>query len=112
MRQQLGGLQLAIMRVLWARGRSSVSEVHRLVLTVSNDQRILPQHLARAIREAVRSPAQTATLATLLARIELALIRQRLETLPTKTAAARSLGITREALYGKLRRLGAPTRGR
>src|SRR5262245_27708562 len=87
-------------------------EVHRLVLTVANDQRIRPQHLAGPIRDAARSPAQTATLATLLARIELALIRQRLETLPTKTAAARSLGITREALYGKLRRLGAPTRGR
>jgi len=87
-------------------------EVHRLVLTVANDQRIRPQHLAGPIRDVARSPAQTATLATLLARIELALIRQRLETLPTKTAAARSLGITREALYGKLRRLGAPTRGR
>jgi DNA-binding NtrC family response regulator len=87
-------------------------EVHRLVLTVSNDQRIRPHHLATPIRDATRAPAQTATLATLLARIELALIRQRLDTLPTKTAAARSLGITREALYGKLRRLGAPTRGR
>jgi two-component system response regulator HydG len=87
-------------------------EVHRLVLTVSNDQRIRPHHLAAAIRETARSSANTAPLATLLARIELALIRQRLEALPTKTAAARSLGITREALYGKLRRLGAPTRGR
>jgi DNA-binding NtrC family response regulator len=87
-------------------------EVHRLVLTVANDQRIRPHHLAAPIRDATRAPAQTATLATLLARIELALIRQRLDILPTKTAAARSLGITREALYGKLRRLGAPTRGR
>jgi DNA-binding NtrC family response regulator len=87
-------------------------EVHRLVLTVSNDQRIRPHHLAAPIRDTARSPAHTAPLATLLARIELALIRQRLEALPTKTAAARSLGITREALYGKLRRLGAPTRGR
>jgi predicted transcriptional regulator len=32
MRQQLGGLQLAIMRVLWARGRSSVSEVQQVLL--------------------------------------------------------------------------------
>jgi DNA-binding NtrC family response regulator len=87
-------------------------EVHRLVLTVANDQRIRPHHLAAPIRDATRAPIQTATLATLLARIELALIRQRLDILPTKTAAARSLGITREALYGKLRRLGAPTRGR
>jgi two-component system response regulator HydG len=87
-------------------------EVHRLVLTVANDQRIRPHHLAPGIREAAWGFSQTAPLATLLARIELALIRQRLEALPTKTAAARSLGITREALYGKLRRLGAPTRGR
>jgi len=86
-------------------------EVHRLVLTVANDQRIRPHHLAAAIRSAARLSDAT-PLATLLARIELALIRQRLDALPTKTAAARSLGITREALYGKLRRLGAPTRGR
>ena len=66
----------------------------------------------RPIRETAQRPSHAAPLATLLARIELALIRQRLDALPTKTAAARSLGITREALYGKLRRLGAPTRGR
>ena len=87
-------------------------EVHRLVLTVANDQRIRPHHLGPSIRDAARRPAQTAPLAALLARIELALIRQRLDALPTKTAAARSRGITREALYGKLRRLGASTRGR
>jgi two-component system response regulator HydG len=87
-------------------------EVHRLVLTVANDQRLRPHHLAVSVRAAAERPWQAAPLATLLARIELALIRQRLESLPTKTAAARSLGITREALYGKLRRLGAPTRGR
>ncbi len=86
-------------------------EVHRLVLTVASDQRIRPHHLAAPIREAA-ARWHAAPLATLLARIELALIQQRLDALPTKTAAARSLGITREALYGKLRRLGAPTRGR
>jgi two-component system response regulator HydG len=87
-------------------------EVHRLVLTVANDQRLRPHHLATSVRAAADRPWQAAPLATLLARVELALIRQRLESLPTKTAAARSLGITREALYGKLRRLGVPTRGR
>jgi transcriptional regulator with PAS, ATPase and Fis domain len=87
-------------------------EVHRLVLTVASDQRIRPHHLAPGIRDAVDRPSLAAPLSTLLARIELALIRQRLDALPTKTAAARSLGITREALYGKLRRLGAPTRRR
>ena len=84
-------------------------EVHRLVLTVANDQRIRPHHLAPAIR-ACTTPL--VPLAPLMARIELALILQRMDALPTKAAAARSLGITREALYGKLRRLGAPTRGR
>jgi len=50
-------------------------------------------------------------LARILARVELALIRQRLQQEPTKSAAARSLGITREALYAKLRRLGTASGG-
>ncbi|MCW5893301.1 MAG: sigma-54-dependent Fis family transcriptional regulator [bacterium] len=87
-------------------------EVHRLVLTVPNDQRIRPHHLASRIRDARHAPQTAEPLARLMARVELALIRQRLQELPTKAAAARSLGITREALYGKLRRLGLPTRGR
>lgn len=87
-------------------------EVHRLVLTVANDQRIRPHHLARTIRDTSRRPPEPEPLRRLVARVELALIRQRLQELPTKSAAARSLGITREALYGKLRRLGLPTRGR
>jgi DNA-binding NtrC family response regulator len=87
-------------------------EVHRLVLTVANDQRIRPHHLARTIRDVTRRPPPPEPLRRLVARVELALIRQRLQELPIKSAAARSLGITREALYGKLRRLGCPTRGR
>jgi len=38
--------------------------------------------------------------------VELAVIQDRLRRYPSKAAAARSLGITREALYAKLRRLG------
>jgi two-component system response regulator HydG len=115
-RRQTGGFAAETLDVLarypWPGNvRELEHEVHRLVLTVSIDQRIRPHHLAASIRETAALP-HAAPLATLLARIELALIRQRLEALPTKTAAARSLGITREALYGKLRRLGAPTRGR
>jgi two-component system response regulator HydG len=87
-------------------------EVHRLVLTVANDQRIRPHHLTRAIRDITKRPPAPEPLRRMVARVELALIRQRLQELPTKSAAARSLGITREALYGKLRRLGLPTRGR
>jgi len=100
----------ALSRYAWPGNvRELEHEVHRLVLTVANDQRIRPHHLAPAIR-ACTTPM--VPLAPLLARVELALILQRMDALPTKAAAARSLGITREALYGKLRRLGAPTRGR
>ena len=46
----------------------------------------------------------------MLARVELAILRDRIEALPSKAAAARSLGITREALYAKLRRLAPAPR--
>jgi DNA-binding NtrC family response regulator len=81
-------------------------EVHRLVLTVPAGRRIRSAHLAPRIRAAAAGTAQPEPLARVLARVELALIRQRLAVLGTKAATARSLGITREALYGKLRRLG------
>ncbi len=80
-------------------------EVHRLVLTVPPGARIGRHHLAARIRAADRTAA-TEPLARLLARVELSVIRQRLAQQPTKAAAARSLGITRETLYAKLRRLG------
>jgi len=100
----------AMSRYAWPGNvRELEHEVHRLVLTVGNDERIRPPHLAPAIRAGTTS---LAPLAPLLARFELALILQRLDALPSKAAAARSLGITREALYGKLRRLGVPTGGR
>ena len=63
------------------------------------------EDFARRIREA--DPfGPDEPLNRILARVELALIRQRLQQTPTKSAAARSLGITREALYAKMRRLG------
>ncbi|HLK10562.1 MAG TPA: sigma-54 dependent transcriptional regulator [Candidatus Binatia bacterium] len=80
-------------------------EVHRLVLTVPPGVRIGRLHLAARIRAADRADVGE-PLARLLARVELTLIRQRIAQQPTKAAAARSLGITREALYAKLRRLG------
>ena len=86
--------------------RELANEVHRLVLSIGQGRRIRRHHLARRIRDA--DPfVQDEPLARILARVELALIRQRLQHQPTKSAAARSLGITREALYAKLRRLGA-----
>jgi DNA-binding NtrC family response regulator len=90
--------------------RELANEVHRLVLSVCPAQRIRRHHLAARIRDA--DPlAQGEPLARILARVELALIRQRLQQQPTKTAAARSLGITREALYAKLRRLATASGG-
>jgi DNA-binding NtrC family response regulator len=85
--------------------RELENEIHRLVLSVGRGQRIRRHHLALRIREAGGLPIEE-PLARILARVELALIRQRLQQQPTKTAAARSLGITREGLYAKMRRLG------
>jgi transcriptional regulator with PAS, ATPase and Fis domain len=75
------------------------------VLSVGAGERIRRHHLARRVRQADGMVADE-PLARVLGRVELALIRERLERAPTKTAAARSLGITREALYAKMRRLG------
>jgi DNA-binding NtrC family response regulator len=83
--------------------RELENEVHRLVLLVGQGKRIARHHLARRIRDAERVDEP---LARILRRVELAIIRERLQQTATKTAAARSLGITREALYAKLRRLG------
>jgi two-component system response regulator HydG len=80
-------------------------EVHRLVLTVGAGERIGRRHLARGIRESSHA-APVEPLGRILRRVELALVRQRIAEQPTKAAAARSLGITREALYAKLHRLG------
>ncbi len=80
-------------------------EVHRLVLTVAPNTRILPEDLAPRIRHHGAVPPDE-PLDDMLARVEIALIRARLDRFPTKADAARSLGITREGLYAKLRRLG------
>jgi DNA-binding NtrC family response regulator len=80
-------------------------EMHRLVLTLPRDAVIVPEHLAARIRHH-GAVASDEPLDDMLARVEIALIRERLERFPTKADAARSLGITREGLYAKLRRLG------
>jgi transcriptional regulator with PAS, ATPase and Fis domain len=85
--------------------RELENEVHRLVLSVPPERRIRRQDLARRIRDAVPH-ATLEPLDRILQRVEMAIIRERLHGLPSKTAAARSLGITREALYAKMRRLG------
>ncbi len=80
-------------------------EVHRIVLTLGRDTVVLPDHLAIRIRHHAGVPANE-PLDDMMARVEIALIRDRLDRFPTKADAARSLGITREGLYAKLRRLG------
>ena len=90
--------------------RELENEIHRLVLSVAPGERLRRHHLARRIRDA-DAAALDEPLDRILERVELALIRQRLRQQPTKSAAARSLGITREALYAKMRRLGMGTRG-
>jgi two-component system response regulator HupR/HoxA len=90
--------------------RELENEIHRLVLTVGQGQRIRRHHLAPRIRDADGSGLEE-PLHRILARVELALISQRLQQSASKSAAARSLGITREALYAKMRRLGLATRG-
>ena len=112
--RETGGFDGDALRVLQAypwpgNVRELENEIHRLVLCLAQGQRIRRQHLARRIREADPA-AHDEPLSRLLERVEIALIRQRLQEKPTKTAAARSLGITREALYAKMRRLGMTTR--
>jgi two-component system response regulator HydG len=85
-------------------------EVHRLVLTTVPGEPITARHLAARIRTGARAEPRGEPLRRILARVELAVVRQRLCEAPSKAAAARSLGITREALYQKLRRLAAAER--
>jgi two-component system, NtrC family, response regulator HydG len=112
--RQTGGFDPGALRVLqtypWPGNvRELENETHRLVLSVGAGERILRHHLAPHIRDADGGPADE-PLARMLARVEVALIRQRLRQTPTKSAAARSLGLTREGLYAKMRRLGIGAR--
>jgi transcriptional regulator with GAF, ATPase, and Fis domain len=109
-RRETGGFDADALRLLCAypwpgNVRELENEIHRLVLSVPRGARIRPRHLARRIRD-VPHEMPDVPLDRLLARVELAIIRQRLAEKATKRAAAASLGITREALYAKMRRLG------
>ncbi|MFN8542940.1 MAG: sigma-54 dependent transcriptional regulator [Candidatus Binatia bacterium] len=95
----------ALARYAWPGNvRELEHEVHRLVLTVAAGARIQARHLPQRIRGA-NNEIDVEPLARILARVEHAVLRQRLDAQPSKAAAARSLGISREALYAKLRRL-------
>ena len=109
-----GGLDLEAQRLLqmypWPGNvRELENETHRLVLVVRPGERIRPHHLARRIRE-TPTAVHDEPLDRILQRVEVATIRARLQRIATKSAAAQSLGITREALYAKMRRLGLSLR--
>jgi two-component system response regulator AtoC len=81
-------------------------EIHRLVLATPQGLPIDVHSLAVRIRMAA-DEVRGEPLDHILRRVELAVLRDRIRHAPSKAAAARSLGITREALYWKLRRLEA-----
>jgi len=85
-------------------------EIHRLVLTQPQGLPIDVHALAARIRIAA-DHSTGEPLDHILRRVELAILRDRIRHAPSKAAAARSLGITREALYWKLRRLEATEPG-
>jgi len=84
--------------------RELAHEMHRLVLMLPAGIRLRRTHLAPEVRAADRSSPASEPLAAILARVEASVLLARLAVFPSKAAAARSLGITREGLYRRLRR--------
>ncbi len=96
--------------------RELENEIHRLVLCAEPDERITPDLLAAWIIEGAPPAAADGTrpLKEIVREVELATIRARLrEHGYHRGATARSLGMTRESLWAKLRQLGfvPPRRG-
>jgi DNA-binding NtrC family response regulator len=95
--------------------RELQNEVHRLVLCAEEEERIPAALLAPWILEGAPTGADGARpLKEIVREVELATIRARLrEHGYHRSATARSLGITREALWAKIRQLGfaLPRRG-
>jgi two-component system response regulator AtoC len=89
--------------------RELENEIHRLVLCAEPGDRVTPDLLASWIVEGAPSAAGDGTrpLKEIVREVELATIRARLrEHGYHRTATARSLGMTRESLWAKLRQLG------
>jgi len=96
--------------------RELENEIHRLVLCAEAGERITPDLLAAWIVEGAPPAAGGGArpLKEIVREVELATIRARLrEHGYHRAATARSLGMTRESLWAKLRQLGfvAPRRG-
>jgi transcriptional regulator with PAS, ATPase and Fis domain len=111
--RKTGGFEPATLTVLaryaWPGNvRELQNEVHRLVLCAEPDETLAPDMLAPWILEEVPASAMTDTpLRDLIRQVEAAIIQSRLREHGYRRAAtARSLGITREALWAKLRQLG------
>jgi len=114
-RRELDGLAPstieALQRYSWPGNvRELEHEVHRLVLSLPQGRRVYPHHLAPRIQASAEACGDQQPLRHIVRNVELAVIRQRLREHPTKASAARSLGLTREALYDKIRRLEAAAR--
>jgi DNA-binding NtrC family response regulator len=89
--------------------RELENEIHRLVLCAEPGDRVTPDLLASWIVEGAPSAAADGTrpLKEIVREVELATIRARLRDHGYhRTATARSLGMTRESLWAKLRQLG------
>ena len=89
--------------------RELENEIHRLVLCAEPGERMTPDLLASWIVEGAPSAAGDGTrpLKEIVREVEAATIRARLrEHGYHRTATARSLGMTRESLWAKLRQLG------
>ncbi len=83
-------------------------EVHRLVLCAEPNEEIAPDALAPwVVGEVAASPATVGPLYEVMRQLETAIVQSRLrEHGYRRTETARSLGITRAALWKKLRALG------
>ncbi len=99
----------ALERYAWPGNvRQLATEIHRLVLCAEPGEWIMPELLASWIVEDTAAPADGArALKEIVREVELATILARLrEHGYHRSATARSLGMTRESLWAKLRLLG------
>jgi len=93
--------------------RQLENEIHRLVLCAEPNDELAPNALNPLIAGyVVASPATEAPLRELMRQLEAAIVQSRLREHGYRRAeTARSLGITREALWAKLRALGLASPG-
>jgi Nif-specific regulatory protein len=93
--------------------RELENEMQRALALVEPGEAIGPHHLSERLRDALRGIEETGakpgaeTLRAQVARLEAWLIRRALAAHGGRRAAtARTLGVTREGLYKKMRRFG------